>query len=130
MTKERVEEIVKRYPFVIKAIKEGKKAAEFQISKRNFQIGIVEEDIVVCEIFEEIRRRERDPDVLRMINGLRKVRTDTAIMQDVHWRKNAYYDRKSKLIDKILQNASYMAAHLVRGTLKLYDWEEADALIS
>ena len=103
MTKERVEEIVKRYPFVIKAIKEGKKAAEFQISKRNFQIGIVEEDIVVCEIFEEIRRRERDPDVLRMINGLRKVRTDTAIMQDVHWRKNAYYDRKSKLMDKIYE---------------------------
>ena len=27
-------------------------------------------------------------------------------------------------------HASYMAAHLVRGTLKLYDWKEADALIS
>ena len=38
MTKERVEEIVKRYPFVIKAIKEGKEAAEFQISKRNFKL--------------------------------------------------------------------------------------------
>ena len=103
MTKERVEEIVKRYPFVIKAIREGKEAAEFQISKRNFQIGIVEEDIVVCEIFEEIRRREKDQDVLCMINGLRKGRTDTAIMQDVHWRKNEYYDRKSKLIDKIYE---------------------------
>lgn len=103
MTKERVEEIVKRYPFVIKAIREGKEAAEFQISKRNFQIKITEEDKAVCEIFEDIRRRERDPDVLRMINGLRKGRTDTAIMQDVHWRKNAYYDRKSKLIDKIYE---------------------------
>ena len=103
MTKERVEESVKRYPFVIKAIKEGKEAAEFKISKRNFQIGITEEDIVVCEIFEDIRKRERDQDVLCMINGLRKVRTDTAIMQDVHWRKNAYYDRKSKLIDKIYE---------------------------
>lgn len=27
-------------------------------------------------------------------------------------------------------HASYMAAHLVRGTLKLYDWDEAGALIS
>ena len=27
-------------------------------------------------------------------------------------------------------HASYMAAHLISGTLKLYDWEEADALIS
>ena len=44
MTKERVEEIVKRYPFVIKAIKEGKEAAEFQVSKRNFQIKKTEED--------------------------------------------------------------------------------------
>ena len=26
-------------------------------------------------------------------------------------------------------HASYMAAHLVRGTLKLYDWEEAVDLI-
>ena len=103
MTKERVEEIVKRYPFVIKATKEGKEAAEFQISKRNFQIKITEEDMAVCEIFEDIRKRERDPDVLCMINGLRKGRTDTAIMQDVHWRKNAYYDRKSKLIDKIYE---------------------------
>ena len=103
MTKERVEEIVKRYPFVIKAIKEGKGTAEFQISKRNFQIKITEEDKAVCEIFKDIRRRERDPDVLRMINGLRKGRTDTAIMQGVHWRKNAYYDRKSKFIDKIYE---------------------------
>ena len=103
MTKERVEEIVKRYPFVIKAIREGKEAAEFQISKRNFQIKITEEDKAICEIFEEIRRRERDSDVLRMIKGLRKGRTDTAIMQDVHWRKNAYYDRKSKLIDKMYE---------------------------
>ena len=103
MTKERVEEIVKRYPFVIKAIREGKEAAGFQISKRNFQIKITEEDKAICEIFEEIRRRERDSDVLRMIKGLRKGRTDTAIMQDVHWRKNAYYDRKSKLIDKIYE---------------------------
>ncbi len=103
MTKERVEEIVKRYPFVIKAIKEGKEAAEFQVSKRNLQIKITEEDKAICEIFEDIRGRERDSDVLRMINGLRKGRTDTAIMQDVHWRKNAYYDRKSKLIDKIYE---------------------------
>ena len=100
MTKERVEVIVKRYPFVIKAIREGTEAAEFQIGKGNFKIKITDEDKAVCEIFEDIRRRERDPDVLRMINGLRKGRTDTAIMQDVHWRKNAYYDRKSKLIDK------------------------------
>ena len=103
MTKERVEEIVKGYPFVIKAIKEGKEAAEFKISKRKFQIKITDEDKAICEIFEDIRGREKDPDVLRMINGLRKGRTDTAIMQDVHWRKNAYYDRKSKLIDKIYE---------------------------
>lgn len=59
--------------------------------------------MAICEIFEDIRKREKDPDVLRMINGLWKGRTDTAIMQDVHWRKNAYYDRKSKLVDKIYE---------------------------
>ena len=103
MTKERVEELVKRYPFVIRAIREGKRTAEFHISKRKFQIILTQEDRVVCEIFEDIRKREKDPDVLCMINGLRKGRTDTAIMQEVHWRKNAYYDRKSRLIDKIYE---------------------------
>ena len=107
MTKERVEELVKRYPFVIKAIREGKRAAEFRIGKRKFQIEITQEDVAVCEIFEDIRKRERDPDMLCMINGLRKGRTDTAILQDVLWGKNAYYDRKSKLIDKIYECCIY-----------------------
>ena len=101
MTKEREEVLVKRYPFVIRAIREGKRTAEFRISKRKFQIEITEEDVTTCEIFEDIRKRERDSNMLCMINELWKGRTDTAIMQDVHWRKNAYYDRKSKLIDKI-----------------------------
>lgn len=37
-------------------------------------------------------------------------------------------DRDRKIFFE--SHASYMAAHLVTGTLKLYDWKEADALIS
>ena len=42
-----------------------------------------------------------------MIDGIKKGRSDVAIMQDVHWQKNAYYERKGRLIDKIFECCIY-----------------------
>lgn len=38
-----------------------------------------------------------------MIDGIKKGWSDVAIMQDVYWQKNAYYERKDRLIDKIFE---------------------------
>ena len=38
-----------------------------------------------------------------MIDGIKKGRSDVAIMQNVYWQKNAYYERKDRLIDKIFE---------------------------
>ena len=103
MTKADVEEIVKRYPFVTEAVKAGRRTAEFYIGNRKQVYEITAGVKGVYAIPEEIEAHERDKDVLCMIAGIKRGRSDVAIMQDVHWRKNAYYDRKSKLIDKIYE---------------------------
>lgn len=90
MTKADVEEIVKRYPFVIEAIKTGREKAIFYIGNRKRCIEISEDVKAVCAIFDDIQSRETDKDVLCMMDGIKRGRRDLSIMQDVHWQKNAY----------------------------------------
>ena len=107
MTKADVEEIVKRYPFVIEAVKEGENTAVFYIGNRKQVYEITEGVKAVYAILEEIEENETDKDVLCMIDGIKKGRSDVAIMQDVHWQKNAYYERKDRLTDKIFECCIY-----------------------
>ena len=103
MTKADVEEIVKRYPFVIEAAKAGEKTAAFYIGNRKQIFEITEGVKAVYAILEEIEESERDRDVRCMRDGIKKGRSDVAIMQNVYWQKNAYYERKDRLIDKIFE---------------------------
>lgn len=98
MTRADVEEIVKRYPFVIEAVKEGKKTAVFYIGNRK-QVFEITEGVKTVAILEEIEENETDKDVLCMIDGIKKGRSDVAIIDDVNWQRNAYYERKDRLID-------------------------------
>ena len=107
MTRADVEEIVKRYPFVIEAVKEGKKTAVFYIGNRKQVFEITEGVKVVYAILEEIEENETDKDVLCMIDGIKKGRSDVAIIDDVNWQRNAYYERKDRLIDKIFECCIY-----------------------
>lgn len=99
MTRADVEEIVKRYPFVIEAVKEGKKTAVFYIGNRKQVFEITEGVKTVYAILEEIEENETDKDLLCMIDGIKKGRSDVAIIDDVNWQRNAYYERKDRLID-------------------------------
>lgn len=72
MTKADIEEVVKRYPFVIKAIKNGEACAVFYVGNRKKSIEITDEVKEVYEILNEIYERETDFDVLRMIEGIRR----------------------------------------------------------
>ena len=85
MTRADVEEIVKRYPFVIEAVKEGKKTAVFYIGNRKQVFEITEGVKTVYAILEEIEENETDKDVLCMIDGIKKGRSDVAIIDDVNW---------------------------------------------
>lgn len=101
MTKRGVQKIVKRYPYVARAVAEGKDSAIFYVGKRRQKIEITQETKEVCKIIEEISKRETNEDVLCMIDGIKKGRCDVAIIHDVHWEKNAYYDKKRKFIEKV-----------------------------
>ena len=107
MTKADVEEIVKRSPFVIEAAKAGEKTAVFYIGNRKQVYEITEGVKAVYAILEEIEENETDKDVLCMIDGIKKGRSDVAIMQNVYWQKNAYYERKDRLIDEIFECCIY-----------------------
>ena len=103
MTKADVEEIVKRCPFVKEAAKAGEKTVVFYIGNRKQIFEITEGVKAVYAILEEIEANETDEDVLCMIDGIKKGRSDVAIMQDVYWQKNAYCERKDRLIHKIFE---------------------------
>lgn len=106
MTKDMVEEIVKRYPYIIRAVKEGRDAAVFSIGNRKMRIAVGEETKAVCSIIEEIREREKDRYILKMIEGLKRGESDVAIIQKVAWERNAYYERKKRFIEKYTNAAS------------------------
>lgn len=57
--------------------------------------------VAVCAIFEEVTAREADRGMRLLIEGLKKGRRDAAIMSDVYWQRNAYYERKRRLLEKI-----------------------------
>ena len=83
--------------------KRGREKAIFYIGNRKRCIEISEDVKAVCAIFDDIQSRETDKDVLCMMDGIKRGRRDLSIMQDVHWQKNAYYERKSRLVDKIFE---------------------------
>lgn len=101
MTKACVEIILKRYAYIVRGVMEERKFVAFYVGKRRQMIEITEEARVVCRIIEDIAVREVDVDVRCMIDGIKKGRSDIAILHDVNWEKNAYYDRKKKFIDKV-----------------------------
>ena len=60
MTRADVEEIVKRYPFVIEAAKAGEKTAAFYIGNRKQIFEITEGVKAVYAILEEIEERAKE----------------------------------------------------------------------
>lgn len=94
MTKKSVEKILKRYPEIKRAIEEDKTEAMFYVGKRKQVIKITDERKAVFRIIEEVSAREQNVHVRHLIEGLKSGRQDIAIMQEVPWQKNAYYERK------------------------------------
>ena len=106
MTKKGIENIVKRYTFIRKAMGEGKDTAVFYIGNRKKSIYITVEVKMVCEIIDEIYSQS-DNWIKLLIDGLRKGYSDRKLILRLPWEKNAYYERKHKFIDKIYKCCIY-----------------------
>lgn len=70
MTKEKIENIIKRYKYVVKALKEGKAETSFYIGNRKRTIEITEGVLQVLEIIDDVRQTIKDVWMQQMINGI------------------------------------------------------------
>ena len=59
MTKDEIENIIKRYPYITDAIKRGANFAIFYVGHRKFVIEITAEVKEVCEIVNKVYTREK-----------------------------------------------------------------------
>lgn len=101
MTKQGVEEIVRRYPYIMRAIKTERKTASFYVGNRKHEIEITEEVRTVCNIIDDIYFNTENVWVRHMIDGLKAGKNDVRLISELPWERNAYYERKRKFIEKI-----------------------------
>lgn len=101
MTKKEVEELVKRYPYIVRAVQEGQTRAVFYVGKRKHEILITEVVKTVCRIFDDIYSSTKNKWIRLMIEGVRAGKSDISMIHLLPWERNAFYERKRKLIEKI-----------------------------
>lgn len=108
MTKEEVENVIKRYYLIKDALKNNLPQAEFYTGNRKHVLEITAEVKNVCTILELVYEIEEDKWIRIMIKGIMDGEKDITIMQDVPFSKNAYYARKEAFIQKIYYLCIFM----------------------
>lgn len=101
MTKDEIENVIKRFPYVTEAIRRGASEAVFYIGNRKFVIGITDEIKIVCNLVETIVREEKNELMKQMITGILAGKSDVNIMMRMPFSKNSYYARKQAFMAKI-----------------------------
>ena len=107
MTRGYIEEVVKRYRQIKKAMRERKETAVFYVGGRKYEIAITCEVKAIFEIIEEIQAYENTEYMISMIKRWKQGSSDKSIMNDKPISRNAYYDRKEKFINKIFDCCIY-----------------------
>lgn len=103
MTRSSIEEIVKRYREIEKAMKLGKNRAKFYAGGRKYSIPITDEVWIIFGIIEEIGEREEAKYMTEIIKKLKKGYSDKRIINESPVSRNAYYERKRKYMGKIYE---------------------------
>lgn len=103
MTKSELPEIIRRCPFIHRAVEEEQPVVSFYIWYRKIVFEITEEVRVVVSVIDEIYNSEENEWVRLMIKGITSGGSDIAIIHDLPIERNAYYVRKQKFLDKIFE---------------------------
>ena len=101
MTKNEVENLIKRYCYVSEAIEKGLSTAKFYIGNRKKVVNITEEVIKVCELIVLIYESETDEDIKNMIKYILEGRSDVNIIGVLPFEKYSYYSRKDAFFQKV-----------------------------
>ena len=101
MTKEDIENLIKRYPYIISAVKANLSKTVFYIGNRKQVIEITDDTKSVCKFVQLIYSEEKTEWIRTMIRGIMSGKSDIKIMDEIHFTKNGYYPKKQAFIDKV-----------------------------
>ena len=107
LTKEKIKHVLRRLPYVLEMLNEGKTEAYFYISKRMEKVVIDEEVRAIVEILDEIISREDALWLKKIFLRVRKGNKDIYIMMDSPIGRGKYYLIKAQLVDKIYDCCIY-----------------------
>ena len=111
MTRNKLKRIIKRLPYILEMLHDGKKESNIYISREKELIVIDDEVFAVLEIMDEIIEYEKTEWRRNIFTELRKGSKDIKIMMGTPIGRTKFYDEKKKFIDKIYQCCIYK--HLV-----------------
>ena len=102
MTKKRVSYILKRFPYIVKAVRDGKESVEINKSGRKECIFLDGETKILMELFLLVYEHEEDATIkkimeLRVIKGM----SDLSIVTQQPIERSSYYRYKNSIIDKV-----------------------------
>ena len=107
LTKEKIRCVLRRLPYVLQMLEEGKTEAYFYISKRTEKIVVDDEVRAVVEILDEIIRHENSSWLKKLFLKVRKGNKDVYIMIDSPLSRGKYYLIKAHLVNKIYDCCIY-----------------------
>ena len=108
MTKKRVSYILKRFPYIVKAVRDGKESVEINKSGRKECIFLDGETKILMELFLLVYEHEEDATIkkimeLRVIKGM----SDLSIVTQQPIERSSYYRYKNSIIDKVYHCCIY-----------------------
>lgn len=102
MTKEAMKHYLKRYHYLVEAIRQNKDVAEFEIGKRKERIEITRSVRILEQIFNEALENEKDELTATIIRKSIKVgMSDVSIYVFDEIPRSTYYRLKNKFLDKM-----------------------------
>ncbi len=101
MTKDKIQQIIKRYLQIHQAIKNNRAEVTFYVGKRKKKFLITQEVIEVCAIIQDVCDRANKSWVKKMIRGILGGESDISILYRLPCERSMYYDRKRKFIEQV-----------------------------
>ncbi len=101
MTIQRIQRILKRFPYIKKMLAEGKTEARFYIGKRTEHIIVDEKVKITLEILRDVENSLKEDWEREMVEAMKAGKSDVQILREVPACREKYYKVKWKLIDKI-----------------------------
>lgn len=101
MTKNEVENVIKRYPQITHAIKQDLRCAVFYVGNRKNVVEITDNVKTVCEIISTVYEKQQNDFIRQMIKNILVGVNDVRIIQDMPFERNTYYNKKQAFLEKI-----------------------------